>query len=297
MRDVLLVAAFEILRAARTWRAAALVAIYGVASGGATYLFTRLVGALENTLASQLGVAATDTPGAMLDELVKSELWRDFLERMSDSPQLVDRLVEIPPLALFHLWFGFLVVPFFAASAAAECVSIDVQSRAIRYELQRTSRVELALGRFVGQLAITAGAAVASAAVAYAVGLGFMRGHDPFELATALLATLPRTWSFGVPFVAIGAGASLWTRSPAWSRTIAVSLAAGSWVLYGVASWASESERWAVLADLTLQILPQGWIRGLWAPGAGWLPAGAACAAIAFAILALGIVRFSRRDL
>lgn len=66
MRDIWLVARFEVLRAIRTWRAVALLVLYAVASGGAAWLFTKFVGLMENTLADQLHVARTTTPGAML---------------------------------------------------------------------------------------------------------------------------------------------------------------------------------------------------------------------------------------
>jgi hypothetical protein len=297
IRDVGLVAGFEVMRAVRTWRAVALVAIYAVASGGATWSFTRFVGALENSLAGQLGVAGTEVPGELLSELVKSPIWRDILEAMSGSPHLVDALVTIPPLALFNLWFGFLIVPFFAASAASECVVLDVQSRAIRYEAQRTGRLEIAVGRFVGQLGLTALASAFATLVAYVVGLSFMRGHDPLGLAAALLFNLPRTWLFGVPFVALGAGASLVTGSPAWARVLAVGAASASWITYGVARWAEDHDRWALATDIALPLLPQGWLRGLWEPGPGWLVSGAACAGIGCAIVAAAFLRFAKRDL
>jgi ABC-type transport system involved in multi-copper enzyme maturation permease subunit len=297
MRDVWLVARFEVLRAIRTWRAVALLVLYAVASGGAAWLFTRLVWLLENTVARQLGVAETEIPGAMLDKLVASDTWREVVGAMVGAPHLVDRIVQIPPLAMFELWFGFLLVPFFAASASAECLAIDVQSRAIRYEALRTGRLELVLGRFAGQLALTFAATLLSVGVAWGVGLGFMIVERPVELLGWLVAFAPRAWVFSIPFVAIGVAASQVTASPAWARVLAIGGTAGSWILFGLARWA-EAEEWLPLAsDLVLQVLPQGWLRGLWEPGAGWLASGAACLALAGAVLAAGYVRFARRDL
>src|SRR5262249_32363416 len=120
MRDALLVARFEMLRALRTWRALALLVLYAVAAAGAAWLFAEFVGMLENTVADQLGVARTEPPGAMLDTLVASDTWRDFVGELVGSEHLVEHVLRIPPLAMFDLWFSFLVVPFFAASAAAE---------------------------------------------------------------------------------------------------------------------------------------------------------------------------------
>lgn len=303
MRDIVLVARFEILRAVRTWRAAALIALYCVASGGGTWLFTRFVGAMENTLAAQLGVRPTDTPGSMLAELVKSPVWREVLEAMTGSSELVDQLVHVPPLALHNLWFGLLVVPFFASTAAAESVSIDVQTRAIRYEILRTGRFELALGRFFGQLVLTAAASALATVVAYAVGLAFLLGQDPLTLGLAMLSNVPRTWFFGVPFVAFGTAASLWTRAPAWSRVIALVAVAGTWVAYGVLDWLGDASAWQLVVDAITPVLPQSWWMDFWQPalvsrdGGGWWGAAAACSAIAACALMIGYARFHWRDL
>jgi hypothetical protein len=297
MRDVWLVARFEILRAIRTWRAVALLVLYAVASGGSAWLFTKFVGLLENSIAEQLHVAKTEVPGTMLGELVRSDTWHDVLEAMTGSPQLVDVLVAVPPLALFHLWFGFLIVPFFASSTSAECLAIDVQSRAIRYEAQRTGRLELVLGRFAGQLALTGLAAAASVGIVWIVGMTFMVGNAPLGLAGWLLLLAPRAWLFGVPFVALGVTASQVTSSPAWARVLAIGGTAGSWVLFGVARWVEAETDWAVLSDVALQLLPQGWLRGLWEPGVGWIPSAVACTALGAAFLSAGYLRFSRIDL
>lgn len=297
MIDIWWVARFEVFRAIRTWRAVALLVLYAVASGGSAWLFTKFVGLLENTVADQLGVARTVTPGAMLGQLVTSDTWHEVLEAMTGSPELVDVLVAVPPLALFHLWFGFLIVPFFAASSSAECIAIDVQSRAIRYEAQRTGRLELVLGRFAGQLALTAAAAAMSSVVVWGVGLTFMVGNPPLGLAGWLALYAPRAWLFGVPFVAIGVAASQLTSSPAWARVLAIGGTALTWVLFGVARWVEEETAYGVLSDIALQLLPQGWLRGLWEPAFGWLASAVVCLALGAAILTAGYLRFSRRDL
>jgi hypothetical protein len=297
VKDVLLVARFEVHRAVRTWRALAMLVLYAVASAGAAWVFVELVGALENNLASQLGVARTETPGAMLNELVTSSLWRDVLEALTGSPHLVDALIPVPPLALLNLWFGFLVVPFFAASASAECIALDVQSRAIRFEAQRTGRLELVAGRFVGQLVLTTLAALVSVGVVFAVGCSRMIVADPLALLGWLLWYVPRTLAFGVPFVGLGVAASQLTSSPAWARVMAVGGVAGTWVALGLAQYGEHRPGWATLSDVVLQLLPQGWLRGLWEPGAGWLLPAVACCALGGAALAVGFLRFQSRDL
>ncbi len=295
MRDVWLVARFEVLRALRTWRAAALLAIYGIASAGASWLFVKIIGSMEHNVARLLGVPTTRTPGAMLGELVQSEVWRDAVVGMTGSPQLAAHLVTVPPMALFYLWVALLLTPFFSASASAECVAIDVSTRAVRYELLRTGRLELVLGRFAGQLFLTGLGTTLSMVVVFAVAKGFLAGQSTWELLPALVGYLPRAFAFAVPFVALGTAASLLTASAAWARVMALGAVAGSWIALGFARWLETTE-YARLADLILPVLPQGWLRGLWEPGFEWTLSALACVAIGASAVALGYARFWRRD-
>lgn len=296
LRDSLLIARFEVLRAVRTWRALALIVLHLVAASGGAYLFTRLIGLLENAAADQLGVPTTETPGAMLDTLLQGDQLQELLGAMVGSEHLVAQILDIPVLAIFHLWMGFLILPFFGASASAESVAIDVQSGAVRYEVLRTGRLELVLGRLLGQLALTLVASALSVGGVWAVGMWFMVGNDPLELAAWLGWLTLRAWAFAVPFVGLGVACSQLTSSPAWARVLAVAGTAGSWVAFGFARWA-ESAQHTLVADLALQLLPQGWMRGLWEPGLGWVPAATVCLVLGVAMAALGFARFARRDL
>ena len=297
MRDVFLVARFEVLRAIRTWRALALVVLFCVASGGASYLFVRFVGLLENNVADQLGVPRTETPGAMLDQLVLSDTWREVVSDMIGAPEFVDFLLSVPPLAMFNLWFGFLLVPFFAASASAECLAIDVQSRAIRYEALRTGRLEIVMGRLFGQLTLTAIALVVSTLVVWFVGVGFMVLEEPLALGGWLFWFALRSLGFAVPFVGLGVAASQLTASPAWARVMAIGATAGTWVLFGLAHYWIDQRQVLWLADILLQVLPQGWLRGMWSPGLAWAGSAAAVCGLGLVFAAFGYVRFARRDL
>ena len=296
MTDVALVAWFELFRAVRTWRAVALLVLYGVASAGAAYLFAEFIGLLENAMADQLGVARTETPGAMMSDLLDSQQLIEVLTAMTGSGDLARQLLDIPLPALFFLWLGFLLVPFFAASASAECIATDTRTRAIRFELLRTSRIELVLGRFVGQLLLTALASATSAVVMWGVTMWAMTGVPAGALAGWLAYYALRTWAFAVPFVGVGVATSQLTTSSAWARVMAIGATAGSWVAYGFARWL-EDDRAPVVADLLLQLLPQGWIRDMWSPGAGWLASAVACGALGLGALAVGYLRFHRRDL
>lgn len=293
---MILVARFEVLRAIRTWRAMALFLLYAIAYGGGSYLAVAVLHALENQVAKQLGVATTSRPGALLDALVNSSMFRDLVVGMTGNETLLEQLTTIPPLAIFGMWLGLLLIPFFAASTAAECVAIDMGSRALRFEALRTGRFELLLGRFGGQLALTAAATLLGLGVTWGVGMIFMVGHTPQGLAMWLFVLAGRAWLFSVPFAGLGVAASALTTSAAWARVMAVGATGASWIVYGIARW-FEGGDYAILADVALQLLPQGWMRQLWEPGLAWTPAALVLVSLGLALVGLGHARFSTRDL
>lgn len=296
LRDTFLVGQFEVLRAIRTWRAVALGVLYLVATSGGTWMFTRLILAFENQMARTLGVPTTDRPGTMMDTLLEMEDFRTLLGAMLGDPALVDVALSTPLLAIFHLWFGLLLLPFLSTTTAAECISVDMRNRAVRFELLRTGRLELVFGRLGGQAVLTAFASALGAVAAFVVAWFAMVLTDPIDLALAMANATAKAWTFGLPFLGVGVACSQLTVSPAWARVLAVAATGGSWVAYGVTNWAKSEGFVPVVLDSLLTIFPQTWIRGLWEPGLQWVVSSSVFFALALAVTALGFIRMSRRD-
>lgn len=293
--DTLLVARFELMRALRTWRALALAVLYVIALSGATYIYVRILWFIEAGLAETLGVPMTEKPGAMMDELMDNGELQRMIREMSGTPDAVEYLLTWPLLAVWGLWIGILLLPFLATSASAECISIDMSTRALRFEALRTGRAELVLGRFFGQVGLTGIAAICGLSGAWLVGMTQMVGNDPVFLATGLAALGLRAWLFGLPFIGLGVAFSQLTASPNWARVLAVGSTAGSWIAFGLAREFRDTS-WGWLCDLVLQVLPQGWLQGLWTPNE-WLISGLVYIALSLCAVGLGFVRFARRDL
>ena len=295
LRDTLLVARFEVLRAIRSWQALAVIVLYVVSSAGATRIFVNLLQFLEGGLADTLGVPRTDYPGALLAELVHQERFVEVIAGMVGDPTLVDGVLAWPVLAIFHLWLGFALVPYLAATTSAESISVDLRTRALRFELMRTGRLELVLGRFAGQAALTAVAIGLSVLGTWTIAMGFMVAQPPLLLLAALAWVSIRTWALSLPYIGIGIAASQWTSSPAWARVLAVIGTSLTWALYGLATWGEGGELWPLWDALAL-VLPQGWMLGLWLPTPHWLVPCAYFAALGVATTGLGYVRFAWRD-
>lgn len=294
--DIWLVARFELLRNLRTWRALALCLMYLIATGGATYLFTRFIHELETALASTLGVPATETPGAMLDQLLKEESLQTAITRMVGDASTAQALLDLPILALFHLWIGMGLIPFLAAATSSESIVLDTANRAIRFETLRTGRVELVVGRYLGQLLLLMGASLLSILATFGVGMIYMVGNDPARLIAWLVIFTPRLWLVSLPYLGMGLAASQMTSSANMARVAAMSAVILSWILYGQANrWLEDGG--GVIWDVVLQITPQVWMKGLWQPGVDWLSHGTVLVLMGLAYMAVGLPVFLKRDL
>lgn len=296
-RDVLLVARFELLRALRTWRALAVVVLYVVATCGADWIFIKLIHQLERTTARALGVPVTDVPGAMIDKLVERDELVDMLAGMTGDASLVGYVLDFPLLAVFHTWMGYILIPFVAAMTSSEAIALDVGNRQLRFEAARTGRLEIAYGRWLGQVLLMGVAALVAVVGTWLMGMLAMVGNQPLELGWTLLSFTPRVWLYTLPWVGFGIACSQLTASANWARVLAISGTAASWVVLGLATAFEDDETWGIVADIPLQILPQAWMTELWQPGVGWLSAVAVCAVLGVVMVGLGAPFFARRNL
>ncbi len=297
MRDVLLVGRFEVLRAVRTWRALALVVLVAAAMGGGSYLFTRVVGLMENQVAQQLGVPATRIPGAMLAELVASPGYRETIEGTFGDEAVVEWVLGLHPAALFYFGLSTLLIPFFAATASAESIALDVQSRAIRFEALRTSRLDLVLGRFLGQVGVTTVAVAVATLTAIGVTLASMIVAEPLVLARDVATFAVRSWAFGLPFVGIGIAASQLTASPAWARVLAMVGTLSTWLLAALGPGLLDDLGVGALADVIDVVLPQTWLDALWGPGGDWMTSVIVELVLAVVLAVAPVPLFARRNL
>lgn len=296
LRDTALVARMELSRSIRTWRALALVLVLVLAVVGADLLFVGVLKSMENALAVQLGVPPTDRPGAMLGQLLENGTLREMLSDMVGDPATARAVLDQPVMALFHFWICLLLCPFFAATSAAECVSVDLASRAIRYEVVRTGRLEVVMGRFLGQVLLTLVACGVAVAGTWIVGVTRMVGQEPLALLLSILAYTPRVMAWTVPFIGMGVAASQLTTSPAWARVLSLGASAGTWMAWGLAL-AHVDRSWGWACDILLLALPQGWMLDLWRPDGRWLFTALVCGAMGLAAVGAGFLRFARRDL
>jgi len=294
--DTVLIARFELLRALQTWRALALILIYGLVCGGATWSMIRvIIVPLENTLASALGMPSTTRPGAMLGQILGSEQYRNQLLNLFDGNEAAaDLWLNTPPTVTFFVIISYVMVPFLGATTAAESIAIDRQNRALRFEAMRTGRLEFVMGRFLGQAFLMTVSVLTAGVIVGVVTVASMTNVNIPLLVTALIDVTPWMIAATLPFLGLGIAVSQIMGSPGPARVLALVSMFASWILLGM------SERPRVADSLIWQsvgqLLPQTWSWDLWtAPER----AGPAAILVALGVLyaAIGLPIFLRSDL
>ena len=303
--DTAIITRFQLFRALRSRTLLALCVVYLLISTGGAWVFTQILKQLENAAAGALGGAKTETPGAMLDVLRSNGDLLELLQGLVGDPETARRLLSLPILSVTHFWLALGTLPFLAAAAGAEAVSVDLRERSLRFELVRTGRMEMVMGRFFAQAILVSIASLLSVSGTVSIA-AFAMVAQPIlgTLSSLLLFTGPLIfWS--LPFVGLGIAASQVTATVQLARTIALGSVGGSFILWAVVVHVEDlgpkhglGRRALDLgADLLHSAMPQGWILELWRPGVGWLPAAAFLLAASVAAALSTFPLFARKDL
>lgn len=295
-RDAAVVARLQLSRALRTRSAIALCAVYALLAGASAYGFTRLLGLLEEQAARALQVPVTQTPGAMWDRLREQQELRDLFTGLLGDASLLSWALDQPYLSITSFWTGLAVLPFFAAMVGAEAVAPDVRDRCLRFELLRTGRLEVMLGRLGGMALLLSVALLCGTLAIWAVAMVAMVGNGPAEQLTSLLALAPRLWLWTLPFLGLGVAASQLTTNVNQARVLALGAVTASWVGYLRLEWLHELDP-QLWMSLLQPLAPQSWLQGLWGPGLGWATPGLVLAAMGLLMACAGLPVFLRRNL
>jgi len=206
--------------------------------------------------------------------------WTSFL--LEDKPALLSAILLV-------LLFG---MPFVISFLAFNQVSGDVQTRGLRYLLPRTERRSIFFGRFLG-VALFSTLVMAFIVATIVLYLGMkLRIYPAGALMVWAVQGFLALAILMLPYIAVCSFVSASVDSPFLSLILAKLIIAGVLLIAMIGSLAWKP------AEYLLYLLPWGWQNHLLHPAPGhWLGAGLACLAYTGVLLALGYVRFARRDL
>ena len=84
-----------------------------------------------------------------------------------------------------------VVLPFIVSIIGAEMIAPSIKDRSLRYELLRTGRLELVMGRFLGQSLLIGAGTLLACIAPITIGTFFMVQQPLFETIWVLLSFVP----------------------------------------------------------------------------------------------------------
>lgn len=299
LADVGWVAVYELGEAVRTRLFQLVLLTYAGGIGASTWILVRILGRIEEGLAGTLGVPATERPGAMMSTLLANgDLAQLVGPAVGQPDDVVAELLREPVLGLWTGVSSMALLPLVLVFSASASIAAEVKSRSIRYLSCRTGRLQIGLGKLVGQLLIAIVAALLGAVVAWALGMTLMVANPPAALALSLVERTLRAVVWALPFAGLGLLASQWVTNPNGARVLGGGLLLGMAVASGLADEYAGPDTVGRLADLAgLFLATNGW-SAFWSTDAAVL-AEAMVRGVVLAVVyyAAGHVVFARRDL
>lgn len=296
-RDILLVAGFELREMLRTFRALVVIAIYTLGGLVASRVFVALIARFEDVAAEMLNTTTTATPGALTNQLMKSEGYRAALMRFFPNREVADFLLGLPPIVLFFAWSSMAFIPFLIVITAADTVTHETQTRAIRFTLFRTGRLELVVGKYLGQAFLMALVTLMTGFVYMGVAAWGLQGFDFWETLHGILIFWPRVVCYGIAFVGLSGLCAMNAGSTYVALARALIGLIGAWILGQIAYNFSDGT-FGPVWELVGFLVPFGHKSDLWSPDLSTLiPACAILLALSALYLAGGLLVFRRKDL
>jgi len=294
--DLAVVLRADLADSRRSWMAGVLILLYLLGSVASSALFVYLLHQIETQIAASLEVASANSTGAMTARLWELEPFRHIIREIVGDEALAERLLRLPPLALFYGWVAITFAPILVVLTAAGSVASEIGSGSARYALVRTSRWRWCLGKLLGQASLALIGILLGGAGVWLIGQIFLTGFEPWASAVGILGFSLRGWIYSLAFLGLAVGVSQLARSQyrAWGMVLLAIIAL--WLLgYGADRLLGAG--WERLGETLRLLTPQHHRLGLWYQDTAHLvPAVVYLATLGGLYFVLGHLLFVRRD-
>jgi len=223
LRNVGLVAGFDLYESLRSLKALALILIYVLIAFGATALFSQAVNGLFEEVTEKLGPQAAD-------KLLESDEMLELVTKLTGNEADARELLRIPFIALFYQGVIVTFMPLIMVLTSSDAISGQIASGAARFSLFRTDRASWALGKLVGQAALMMVGILVGALVCWGTGMALLDRIDAANALYWLLRMSFRGAFYGFAYLGIALCASQLVRTNFAARGIALAIAMGCFV-------------------------------------------------------------------
>ncbi len=293
LRNIWLVAAFDLLESLRSRKAIALLLLYLVASLGGSAIFIHVLGELRDSIGQELGLMGRMATAALLQS---EELVQMIGKLVGDEP-LARSLLSIPVLALFYGWFSMTFIPLLVVLTSADAIAGELASGSVRYTLFRIDRLSWALGKLLGQLCLMVLGVALGAAGCYLLGLILLDGFEPLESAWWIARLAGRSAFYGFAYLGVALCASQLVRTPAMARGLGLLLLFFCWLSGNLLQSRTLTDLAPAVVSGARKLFPNAHTLDLWRPEVlDRSVAMLALVLIGLGFFALGFWRLARRD-
>ena len=254
LRDIFLVAGFELRDMTRSRRAFLFAALYLIVAAFGSYFFAQALTTVQpiSNIGRNRGPfsdfgprrpnrqpapAPTANPNApaQRDLFQETSPFRTMLRSLVPDTETFNFLVSEPPVTLFHFWISFFVMPLVIMLTSSESIAQEHQTRGVRFVALRTGRGEFVLGKVLGQTATIALLTLLAGGMCMVIAWWKL---SDFEFFPSLLSTLlfwPRLVCYCGAFLGLAALCSMNSSSPVSSRTFSIIGLIGLWMTHHLA--------------------------------------------------------------
>ncbi|MBI5395974.1 MAG: ABC transporter permease subunit [Verrucomicrobia bacterium] len=297
LRNTWTVTLHELTDSIRSRRAIVLLILYALNAVVATLLFVKVLHEIENQLEKAAGVAQAENAGGTTSALWKNRGFREMISHLVGSRETAEKLLDIPPLALFFGWLSFFYTPLLVMLMSASRISEEMWTGSVRFMMFRTSRLSWCVGKYAGQALQLLVALLLSGLAAWITGWCRMAFFDPGPNAAAIAVFSLKAWVYGIAFLGLAMGVSQTIASPNVATAVGFIAMVVCAVLSMFADWITR-QPWREILNAVDLVVPGGHKMDLWLPDAAHVgPATVFLLALGAAYMLAGYAGFSRRNL
>ena len=256
MRDIWLVARFELFESLKSTRALVIFILFIV---GALFMSEGCVRAEKNiteTVTENLGSTAT----VMLSsEEMRVNMYKDLIH----DDEIAESLAEQPLVGISFVFLSMMLLPFMIVILTSDTISKELANGSIRFSLFRTSRIKWALGKLFGQTILIEAGVIAAAIAVTLFTMFRLQGFNSTTFVPWITVMCVKLMFYAFAYIGIIVGLSQVTRSANVSRALGFLTLIALYVSFGILTY--HSEQGNSLAQTLINVIPTHHTGAIWA--------------------------------
>jgi ABC-type transport system involved in multi-copper enzyme maturation permease subunit len=245
LRDIFLVAGFELREMRRSRRLLLAGALYMLVAAIGSYTFAEFLTRVQPITNmgdyqrnrggpfQQFGpgpalrpppapAAPAGTSPSQAKLFQRGSPFREVLGRSVTDQAALEFLVSKPAVMLFHMLVSLGILPFITMLTSSESISQEQQSRGVRFMVLRTGRAEFVLGKVLGQAFTIALLTLLGGFICMGIAAWKLQDFEFWPAFSALLLFWPRIVAYCIAYLGLAALCSMNSSTPVASRIFSI---------------------------------------------------------------------------